>query len=126
MPVIHVGLHRGGVCAFAEALVDSGSSVSIFTDDLAPILGILDIEDGKKIEFAGIDGVVMSGYCHSVDLIVGGEMLHNIDVLFSHELPSDAINILGQHGFFDLFPIRFLQSKGEIDVQLRSRFAKKR
>ena len=126
MPVIHVGLQRESVRIFVEALVDSGSSCCIFTADLAPVLGIVDVRGGRRVGFSGISGVELAGFRHSIDLVIGGKIFRNIDVLFSEELPVNSINILGQHGFFELFPVKFLQSRGEIDILLRSKYAKRR
>lgn len=124
MPVIPVVLRREDRAAGSMALIDSGATCSIFDAETAGVLGIEDIESGSCLAFEGATGHTFVGYSHSVDLEIGGVKFCNVDIAFTEGMPDNAVNILGQRGFFELFPIRFVQSRGEINVQLHSRYSK--
>src|SRR5437762_1542582 len=68
-------------------------------------------------------GKTMPGYLHAVTLEVGGNRVHRVPIAFSREMPDNAVNILGQRGFFELFPIKFTYAKKEIEIMSGSRAA---
>ena len=53
-------------------------------------------------------------------LEVGGNRFHDVIVAFSREMPDNAVNILGQEGFFGLFPVKFTLRKHEIELMAAS------
>lgn len=124
MPVIPVVLRRVNRVAGSMALIDSGATCSIFDAEMASVLGIEEIESGSCLAFEGATGHTFVGYSHSVDLEIGGVKFCNVDIAFTEGMPDNAVNILGQRGFFELCPVRFVQCKNEVDVQLRSRYSK--
>ena len=118
MPVIPVTLTKGEHSIAVEALVDSGASKCIFDAQFAKKLGINDVEAGRRELFYGIAGDPVIGYFHKVTLEIGGNPFPEVDIAFSFEIPDDAVNILGQQGFFELCPIKFTYAKKEIDVMM--------
>ncbi len=121
MPIIPVTLNRGESYIVTEALIDSGAASCIFDAQFAEALGIMEIEDGVKTIFEGVSGHILIGFRHNVTLLVGGRRFHNVHIAFSHDMPDNAVNILGQQGFFELFPIKFTLSKKEIDIAMHER-----
>ena len=121
MPIIPVTLNLGENYIVTEALVDSGAASCIFDAQFAEVLGITDlVENGQEIVFEGISGHTLTGYCHDVTLIIGGYQCPRIRIAFSRDMPDNAVNILGQQGFFELFPIKFTYGKKEIDVMFEA------
>lgn len=120
MPVIPVTVNRGDRCIVTEALVDSGAASCIFDAQIAYAIGIEDIEDGKPIQFEGVSGHQIIGYRHEITLEVGGHSFAKVPIAFSAEMPDNAVNILGQMGFFEICPIKFSYQQREIDIMLGS------
>jgi hypothetical protein len=118
MPVIPITLSRGDRVIVTEALVDSGAAGCLFDAQFAPLLGIDRMEDGVEVHFEGASGHRLVGYRHSVTLEVGGHRFPKVPISFSSHMPDNAVNILGQQGFFDLCPILFTLQKKEIDIML--------
>jgi hypothetical protein len=126
MPIIPVTLSNGDSSIVTEALVDSGASRCIFDAQFAEVIGIQNIEaTGTPMELEGLSGDTVIGYAHDVTLEVGGNRFHKVSIAFSHEMPDNALNILGQQGFFDLFPIKFTLRKREIDLMAGSIHSRK-
>ena len=121
MPIIPVTLSLGDSCIVTEALIDSGAASCIFDAQFAETIGIPDVEEkGTQVEFEGISGHRIIGFQHDVTLEVGGNRFHKISIAFCREMPDNAVNILGQKGFFELFPIKFTLRKREIDIMAGS------
>jgi Aspartyl protease len=121
MPIIPIRLRLGEIRMATEALVDSGAASSIFDAQFAEALGIEDLEqNGVRVEFEGVSGHRLIGYQHDVTLEVGGHSFPNVTIAFSHDMPDNATNILGQQGFFDICPIKFTYRKKEIEVMTAS------
>jgi hypothetical protein len=110
-------LRRGDLLVVTEALVDSGAASSIFDAQFCEILGIHDLEeDGQKLVFEGVSGHQLIGYRHEVTIEVGGHSFASMPIAFSRGMLDNAVNILGEQGFFELFPIKFTYSKREIEL----------
>ena len=119
MPVIPVTVSRGEHCFVTEALVDSGAASCVFDAQIAGLLGIEDLEkEGIRLEFEGVSGHRVSGYQHNVTLEVGGNRFHEVPIAFTRDMPDNAVNILGQQGFFEIFPIKFTYHIKEIDLMM--------
>jgi Aspartyl protease len=119
MPVIPVTISRGEQSFVTEALVDSGAASSMFDAEIAGLLGITDLEnDGIRLEFEGVSGHRVVGYQHDVTLEVGGNRFHAVPIAFTRDMPDNAVNILGQQGFFEIFPIKFTYRIKEIDLMM--------
>jgi hypothetical protein len=116
MPVIPLIVEYGSTRMATEALVDSGAASCIFDAQFADLLGIDDLESGRKKIFEGVSGDQLIGYVHEVTLEIGGNLLPKISVAFSRDMPDNAVNILGQQGFFEICPIKFTYRLKEIDI----------
>lgn len=120
MPIIPVTVSVDDRCIATEALVDSGAASSIFDAQFADAVGIRNLEDGKPVRFEGVSGHTLLGYQHSATLIVVGNRFQNISIAFCRDMPDNAVNILGQQGFFDICPIKFTYRLKEIDIMCGS------
>jgi hypothetical protein len=119
MPVIPVTVSRDEHCFVTEALVDSGAASCAFDTQIAGLLGIEDLEkEGIRLEFEGVSGHCVTGYQHNVTLEVGGNQFHEVPIAFTRDMPDNAVNILGQQGFFEIFPIKFTYRIKEIDLMI--------
>jgi hypothetical protein len=126
MPIIPVTVCRGERYVVTEALVDSGASGCLFDAQFAELLGIEDLEEnGIAVEFEGVSGHALVGYRHEVALVVGGHRFPNVPIAFTRHMPDNAVNILGQQGFFEICPIKFTYSLKEIDIMTASRRRKR-
>jgi len=113
-PIIPIGLLFNGKLIRYEALIDSGADFNIFNAEIGELLGI-DISSGKKVKFSGIAGEPFEVYLHNVTLEIGG-WHYKITTGFSYEISPYGFGILGQRGFFDLFRVKFIFSKGIIEI----------
>lgn len=113
-PIIPIGLLFNGKSIRYEALIDSGADFNIFNAEIGELLDI-DVRSGKEMKFSGIAGEPFPVYLHYLTLDIGGWQ-YEIEVGFSYEISPYGFGILGQRGFFDLFRIRFIFSKGLIEI----------
>ena len=84
-----------------EALIDAGSTASIFKPEVAEALSI-DLERCRRIVLRGIGGTI-TAYVQRVVLKIGGKDI-DTEVTFSKEMDV-KINILGREGVFDNFEV---------------------
>lgn len=113
-PIIPIGLLFNGKLIRYESLIDSGADFNIFNAEIGELLGI-NIRSGKRVKFSGIAGKPFDVYLHNLALEVGGWQ-YKIMAGFSYEISPYGFGILGQKGFFDLFRIKFILSKGVIEI----------
>jgi len=113
-PIIPIGLLFNEKLIRYEALIDSGADFNIFNAEIGELLDI-DIQSGKKVKFSGIAGEPFDVYLHNLILEIGGWQ-YKIVAGFSYQISPYGFGILGQKGFFDLFKIRFIYSKGIIEI----------
>jgi len=113
-PIIPIGLLYKGKQIKYEALIDSGADFNIFNAEIGELLGI-DIRSGKKMKFSGIAGEPFEVYLHRLTLEIGG-CQYEIVAGFSYKISPYGFGILGQKGFFDLFRVKFIFSKGIIEI----------
>ena len=113
-PIIPIGLLFNGKSVKYEALIDSGADFNIFNAEIGELLGI-DIRSGKKVKFSGIAGEPFEVFLHNLTLEIGGWQ-YKIVAGFSYEISPYGFGILGQRGFFDLFRVKFIFSKGIIEI----------
>jgi predicted aspartyl protease len=102
-PIVPVGLKAAGeFWVGANALVDSGASVSLFDGSVADALGIA-IRSGKRIKPSGIGGTIVANV-HQITLRIGDEEFE-ADVAFTRRrLP---VNLLGRRSVFERFIVTF-------------------
>jgi hypothetical protein len=113
-PIIPIGLLLNDKLIRYEALIDSGADFNIFNAEIGELLGI-NIRSGKKVKFSGIAGEPFEVYLHNLTLEVGGWQ-YKIVAGFSYQISPYGFGILGQKGFFDLFRIKFIFSRGIIEI----------
>jgi len=113
-PIIPIGLLFNGKSVKYETLIDSGADFNIFNAEIGELLGI-DIRSGKKVKFSGIAGEPFEVFLHNLTLEIGGWQ-YKIVAGFSYEISPYGFGILGQKGFFDLFRIKFIFSKGIVEI----------
>ena len=109
--------YKGGKSLGYFALVDSGADICIFHTEIADIIGIKNIESGRKSLVGGItQGEVQAYYTHPVTITVGG-WNYDIEVAFMPTLSKLGYGLLGQSGFFSIFSIKFDFLKEEIELK---------
>jgi len=98
------------------ALIDSGADINIFHGEIADLLGI-NLKNGERGEVSGItQGETQAYYIHSVTISVGG-WKYKTKVAFMPTLSQNGHGLLGQHGFFNLFTVKFDYSKQDIELK---------
>jgi hypothetical protein len=109
-PAISVTLHHGLFKLQAIALIDSGSTYSLFDYQIGKELGI-DVRAGRLQRLSSLGGLVL-GYAHLVELEVAEGWRFATEVLFS----DDAIprNLLGHHGFIEHVAVGLQGKTGQI------------
>jgi hypothetical protein len=92
------------------ALIDSGSTYSLFDYQLGVELG-LDVRSGRMQWLSSLGGSVL-GYAHQIELEIVGGWKFKTEVLFS----DDAIprNLLGHYGFLEHLAVGLQGKIGEI------------
>jgi len=85
------------------ALIDSGATISIFTQDIAQKLN-LPINKGEEIYLGGVGGRI-KGYMHKMKVKLANQNLI-IPVVFSYEY-FVSFNLLGRESVFKNFKIIF-------------------
>lgn len=114
-PVIQITLDSGGSSFGYFVLIDSGADYCIFHAKIGELLG-LDINKGKPLTFYGTSGEPQNAFFHEISFKVGGNE-HSCEVGFSYDMEKLAYGILGQHGFFDKWIVKFEYSKENIELK---------
>ncbi|MDZ4228663.1 MAG: hypothetical protein U1C50_00240 [Patescibacteria group bacterium] len=96
-------------------MIDSGADFNIFHGDVAAYLG-LKLTAGSRRNIAGISRGKIKGYEHRVKLLVNS-FSYQTKITFSNELPSNAIAVLGNSGFFDKFRVLLDLKNRTIDLR---------
>ena len=92
------------------ALIDSGSIISFFREDIAERLGIV-IENGEEITLKGVGGWI-KGYKHELIIEVNRKRF-SCPVVFSRDY-FISLNILGRNSFFEKFKITFDEAQKRV------------
>jgi len=103
-PLIPITLIYQKRFAQTAALLDSGADYNLFHGDVATYLGI-DLTSGIKRHIQGIKGSI-TGYGHKITLRVNAHR-YKTKVIFSSQIPDNALAVLGNTGFFDHFRVEF-------------------
>ncbi len=107
LPVIEIALSYHGLTRTAFSIIDSGSTFSLFSLEVADGLEI-EILQGRAQKLTTLGGPLIA-YGHEVEIEIAPEIHYQTEVLFSeHPIPR---NLLGHSGFFD-----------HVAVALRSKF----
>ena len=102
-PIIDFFAHHKKKATRVFALVDSGATTSIFSQEIAEELD-LTIESGKEIFLGGITGRI-KGYIHLLTLKIDKKKFI-APVVFSYEYKV-SFNLLGRDSVFKQFAITF-------------------
>jgi len=97
LPVIEVTLSHEEVMTTDLALIDSGSTFSIFTREIADELGI-EVIQGRVQRLTTLGGSLLA-YGHEIKIEITPTLRYKTEVLFT-EYPIPR-NLLGHNGFFD-------------------------
>ena len=111
-PIIPVSLKYKQHSIHYEALIDSGADFCIFPTGIANKLG-LDFKKAQKIYFSGATGEPVVGFVGKVALQIG-ETTSETKIVFTDL--DEKMALLGQHGFFELFKIKFNFKQEEIEI----------
>jgi len=109
--IIPVTLIAGDKTFEANAVVDSGATLSLFHASIARDMEI-DVEAGKEHIFQGASAKLI-GYIHKVRLVVADKEF-DCKVAFSDEL-STSFNLLGRKDVFNNFKVCFDETEKTIE-----------
>lgn len=112
-PLIDIELIGPKGSLVIKALVDSGSSFSLFRPEIANYLAI-PIKSGQSLYFQGIKGRIL-GYLHRIPVRVNQERF-DCNIAFSPEFKV-SFNILGRNNFFFPFLITFNERFQKVLIQ---------
>jgi hypothetical protein len=114
-PRIEVDLIKGDQLFHQSAIVDSGSDLILVSADIAQVLGI-NLLGCKPISARGITGEKVDGYLCEIGVKVEkfDEVIH-VMVVFVEGLHTNML--LGQHGFFRYFRVKFEQDRNKFALQ---------
>lgn len=112
-PLIDIELFGPKGSLIIKALVDSGSTFSIFQSEIANYLG-LPLRSGEILYFHGIKGKIL-GYLHRLPVRLNQEKF-NCHIAFSPELEV-SFNILGRNNFFLPFLITFNEKAQKVIIE---------
>jgi len=116
-PVIEINLKSKSGSIRYEVLVDSGSDLCFFDEEIGGYLG-LDIKKGKPMEVFGVGGKASIYYLHKIIIEVGG-WENEIEAGFMPSVSGRVMpyGLVGQNGFFNLFTVKFDNLKQEIELR---------
>lgn len=113
-PVIPVIFEKNNKRYSYQALIDTGSDVSIIHFEMARELGI-NIKKCQKYYFGGIGGKGEGYICH-INMIIGGYVIEDVPVVFSDSLADFSFGILGHEGLFDKLKLVFELNKRQFEI----------
>ena len=112
-PVVRFSLIFKNTKIVIEALVDSGASISVFSADVAEVLGIK-VESGKRTSLGGVGGSIV-GYEHQVELAIA-QLRTFATVVFSKQYKI-GFNLIGRQDVFDKFTICFNEKRKQLELK---------
>jgi hypothetical protein len=110
-PIVSIGINGPLGWIRAEAYVDTGAFVSIFTLNEAAGLGV-DYCKGKETFVTVGDGGLIPVYLHRLPLQIG-PIVFNASIGFSPRL-GVGFNLLGRQDIFTRFDVTFRDSKKQV------------
>lgn len=112
-PLIPIKLHYGDKNVKTYALLDSGSTLSVFRNEIAEDLGI-EIRSGQEKILQSASGLIRV-FIHPLTVEVDKERF-DMNIGFSSDLAA-SFNILGREGFFGRFRITFDERQKKIVME---------
>ena len=112
-PMVNVTLKAGRKEINIDCLVDSGASESLFSFDIADLLGI-DLSQATPQEYLGIGNVAIQGYRSKIQMKLTGFdkwIAFKAGFIEQNEMP-----LLGHSGFFENFEITFRASQRRFEI----------
>ncbi len=100
------------------ALVDSGTTISLFHISVANGAGI-DLRDAEKEYLAGVGGYVPAYVKKEIELEIEGLGKLKAPIAFTEYISLD-LAILGWQGFFEHSEIMFRECRRELELRSRS------
>jgi hypothetical protein len=120
-PTVVVRLSYGDSQVDAEAMLDTGASVSIFDASLASLLDI-SLARARRIPVLGLDGKIRAAALVPLDLAVlpvsAGIRLGQIPVAFLDNIERTVGNLLGREGFFSAVDLGLSHARRTIHLSL--------
>jgi hypothetical protein len=113
-PIIPLKIAYGNKSIVQEVLVDSGADLCLFDAEVGESIGIA-IEQGERRVFAGVNADLQTAYVHPITINISG-WNYNIHAGFVRNF-APVYGIVGQHGFFHLFSVKFTYQKEEIEIK---------
>ncbi|NUO81196.1 hypothetical protein HUU05_14045 [candidate division KSB1 bacterium] len=113
LPVIEVALSYDRAATTDFALIDSGSTFSVFTREIADELGI-EVLAGRAQRLNTLGGSLLA-YDHELEIGITSSLRYAIEVLFT-EYPIPR-NLLGHNGFLDRVAVALRSKFGLIYLQ---------
>jgi len=121
-PVIPVRLTYENQSVNTPALIDSGADFNVFPLSMAKDIG-LKLNLNKPIIFSGVGekSQKLTGYLGILDLMIfkkGTSIGFSTPIIFSDDIPSNGIPLLGEAGFFDhLKEVSFYYQRGKVILE---------
>lgn len=112
-PLIPVKLYYEDRNVKTYGLLDSGSTLSVFRNEIAEDLGV-EIPSGHEKMLQSASGLIKV-FIHPLTVQINEERL-DVNIGFSNEL-STSFNILGREGFFEYFRITFDERQKRIVIE---------
>lgn len=98
-----------------QDLLDTGADYNVFYSDISDYLGI-SLTRGKSMKITGIGGDSIKSYLHNVQIKIGKKLIKTT-IVFSRQIPDNAIAVLGNQGFFDHFSVTFAYKEKTISIR---------
>ena len=106
------------------ALLDTGADYNLFHADLLEVLGVDDVDSGKRQDLFGIEGKGVTTYFHNVIIGIGDWRYKAFTGFTDYGMVNSpdqmSYGILGQVGFFERFKVAFDYKKREIEIKINS------
>lgn len=112
-PVIPLVFLIGQKRIRAQALVDSGATISVFGKETAEALGV-EIETGEKTILGGVGGRIV-GYIHKLRVRTADKKFI-CPIVFSQEY-FVSFNLLGREEVFKRFEITFEENRERVKIE---------
>lgn len=113
-PIVSVILKSGRTEISIECLVDSGASESLFSLDIARLLGV-DLTKTQPQSYIGIGNISVPGYKSPVKLkLAGFDTWIAFDAGF---IDQNEMPLLGHSGFFDNYEIIFRAYQNRFEIK---------
>lgn len=111
-PTIPIRLRHFDKTLDLDAMIDTGSTYSIFKAEIADALGI-PLERGRKTTITSLREFTV-GYIHEIEMQVLDEFFA-FEAAFSRDLKF-SLNLIGRKGFLDKHAVEFRQFENKIIV----------